>query len=144
MLVEKLPRASHYRAAISRDVELYEQSGVADKAPGKPPPPDLVDFPPEVELLAAVYDRLGEVIAAVAASAGSKKKIRPRPWARPETARDILRKRRARDNFLHLEQALTFVDEWPAEQTVPPALPGPTTTSSSTPVPTVARYGEPG
>lgn len=140
MLVDGLPRSSHYRSALSKDVDLYVESGHADKPPPQPQPPDLVEFSPEVELLAAVYDRLGEVIRAVAASAGSKKKPRLKPWTRPVTARDLVRKKRARDNFLHLDSILTFVEDWPAERTVQPVAELPPTTVTAT----AARADGPG
>lgn len=55
--------------------------------------PSLADWSPEVNLLAAAVDRLGENIAATIAAAGGKApKIRPLP--RPKTAFDRVRARR--------------------------------------------------
>lgn len=56
--------------------------------------PSLAVWSPEVEYLAGVVDRLGEVVAAVVASAGNKPpRIKPLP--RPKSAFDRARERRA-------------------------------------------------
>lgn len=138
MLVDRLPRASHLRAAQAGDVELYMTLGLDKKPPGKVPPPPLTEFSPDVELLAAVHDRLGEVIRAVAASSGSRRLPKPKPWPRPRTARDEVRRRKSLDNFRHLEQVITFVPEsdWRASL---PATPAAVTTATATTATTMQR-----
>lgn len=62
-----------------------------DDGDGAPP---LATWSPEVQYLAAVFDRLGELIAAtIAAANGKPPKVRPLP--RPRTAFDRARARRA-------------------------------------------------
>lgn len=46
----------------------------------------MTEFGPTNQLLTGIYDRLGEVIAAVVGTAGGQAKVRPSP--RPETAAD--------------------------------------------------------
>ena len=61
--------------------------------------PPISEFGPEVEALAAIYDRLGGVIHAVVASAGAKKPPKPKPYIRPVTALDRARQRHRRSGF---------------------------------------------
>jgi hypothetical protein len=117
-------------------VELFEATGGPGKPKGKPTPPDLAEWDPSVELLAAVHDRLGAIVQAVVASAGSKKKIQMRPWPRPEGARQLWERDKARRNFSHLESVITYVptDEWLTEHP-PPAPPATSTTATAERVP---------
>lgn len=114
--IDRLPRASHLRAAQSLDVEMYEAFEQQNKGRPRPPvlAPPATEFAPDVEVLAALFDRLGELIQVSIAAAGSKKKISVKPWPRPETARDIVRRRKARANIEHLESAIVFIDAEPA------------------------------
>lgn len=86
----------------------------------------MAEFSPETELLAAVFDRLGELIKVQVAASGSKKKPKIKPWTRPETAADILKARKIRDNYRHLESVLNFV---PTGDTPPPEKPSTVTAS---------------
>lgn len=90
-LVDHLPRTSHYQDALAQDDEIHE--GHVTPPPGQPKSPPLTEFSPEVEVLTAAVDRLGEVINAVLAAAGGKPKP-VRPYPRPVTAVD---RRRARE-----------------------------------------------
>lgn len=92
-LVDHLPRDSAYGQAIADDDEL-----AAVAASDGSSSPAVSEWSSEVELLAAVYDRLGDVINAVAASGGGKP-VRVRPWPRPLTAADRAAKRRKRDAY---------------------------------------------
>lgn len=83
--------------AIAEDDEYAElilgETDEDDDAPGSPP---LVMWTPEVQYLAAVVDRLGEVIQAVIATAPGGKPPKIKPLPRPRTAFDRARARRAR------------------------------------------------
>lgn len=57
--------------------------------------PSLAVWSPEVEYLAAVVDRLGEVIQAVVSTVPKAKPPRIRPLPRPKSAFDRARERRA-------------------------------------------------
>lgn len=110
MLIEGLPRASRLRQAMATDVELYrEQQQLGPQGP--PPGPPLSEFTIEAEILAAVVDRLGEIIQVTIAAAGSKKKINLKPWPRPETAAVLERRQRRREAMEHLESVIRFVDK---------------------------------
>lgn len=92
-LIDHLPRTSAYQEALADDDELAAPYVDDDVPPAKP---SMREFGPDVELLAAMYDRLGEVIQAVIGSAGGKPpNIQRTP--RPETAIDRAR-RKARDS----------------------------------------------
>ena len=114
VLIDGLPRTSHLRQAMSLDVELYRESKQQEREDGAQPPspsPPLSEFSMEAEILAAVVDRLGEVIQATIAAAGSKKKIKIKPWPRPETAAVLERRRRRQEVMEHLEEVIRFTDE---------------------------------
>lgn len=90
VLIDRLPRTSALADVMAQDDELAE--GVVVEPSSGAHRVSLTEFPPEVEALAAVVDRLGEVVAAVVASAGGKAR-RVRPWPRPVTAADRARAR---------------------------------------------------
>lgn len=102
-LVDHLPRTSHYQDALAQDDEI--QDGTVTPPSGQPTGPPLTEFSPEVEILTAAVDRLGEVANAVIAAAGGKP--RPvRPWPRPVTAADRSRARERAEVQRDLEQQL--------------------------------------
>jgi hypothetical protein len=70
---------------------------VGDTRPAHTPP--VSEFTPVVELLAAVYDRLGGVIATLAAVNGAKNPPKIKPWPRPVTALERARNRQAQADF---------------------------------------------
>lgn len=81
-LITQLPRNSFFVEAVSQDEEVAAQM---TELPQEPSGVRMSTWSPEMELLAAVFDRLGSVVAAVVASAGG----RPpdiQPFPRPETA----------------------------------------------------------
>lgn len=94
-LIDRLPRHSHYVAALADDDELADQlADQDDEDKGPPPAPPLTEFGPVEERLTLIADRLGELLRAFAA-ANSKKKPPPyKPLARPVTARQRARRRR--------------------------------------------------
>lgn len=95
VLVDHLPVDSAFAEASAQDDELAEllaaeRDDEDEDAPARAP--RITEFGPTNQLLTAVYDRLGEVIAAIVASAGGKPPpVRPSP--RPETAADRLAKK---------------------------------------------------
>ncbi len=77
-------------AALADDDDLAAQLVAArdDAAAGKQKPKRaIVDWSAEVEMLTALYDRVGELIQAVVASSGVKPRQVP-PGPRPTTAMD--------------------------------------------------------
>jgi hypothetical protein len=71
----------------------------------KPPGPRLSEWTPEVGLLAALTDRLGELIAVTVAANSGKKPESPKMTPRPRTAVD----RALRD--ASRTRALSIIDE---------------------------------
>lgn len=61
--------------------------------------PSMREWSPEVELLAAIFDRLNGVI-----QIQSEKNLRLKPWPAPKTARDVLRQRERRKTRERLTQ----------------------------------------
>lgn len=93
-VIDGLPSNSAFGEAVANDDEAVERhlELVGDQsAPGGP---KLSEFGPSEELLAALYDRLGEVIQAVIGSQGGKPP-NFHPWPRPALAVDRVRRRRA-------------------------------------------------
>lgn len=93
-LIDWLPRNSAYMQAISDDEEFAEHVlNDPDASKKGDRRPRVSEWSIEVEKLTDVVDRLGEVMQAVVAAAGSKPpKVRPQP--RPKTAIDRLREQR--------------------------------------------------
>jgi hypothetical protein len=90
-LIDRLPRDSHFIAALADDDDLADE--LADEDDGPPPPPPLTEWSPVVDRLTAVVDLLGQLIATTAGAAGAKAKPPP-PQPRPVTARDRAKRRR--------------------------------------------------
>lgn len=97
-LIDHLPRDSAFAEAVAEDDELAERQ-VVHLDTGRKRTPPVSEFSPDVELLAAVYDRLGHLIAMTAAAAGAKRPPKPKPWPRPVTALERARHRQARAQF---------------------------------------------
>lgn len=85
-LIEHLPRDSAFAEAIAQDDERFEGVALTDFQAEAPSIP-LTEFGPQQELLAAIYDRLGEVVN-VGIQQGGGKPVAIRPWPRPVTAAD--------------------------------------------------------
>ena len=113
MLANALPRASRLRQEMSLDVEMYRaaKEQMPDDVMAPPPAPPMSEYTLEAEILAAVLDRLGEVIQATISAAGSKKKIKIKPWPRPETAANIEKRVRRQEVMDHLESVINFVEK---------------------------------
>jgi hypothetical protein len=98
-LIDHLPRHSFFIEAVSQDEELAE--ALAQSAPEEDPEERLSIWTPERELLAAVYDRLGSVIAAlVAVNGGHPPDIIPFP--RPVSAAQRARIKSRREDHARL------------------------------------------
>jgi hypothetical protein len=87
-LIRHLPRNSLTREAMVNDDEMVAELVRADPKAVKPPKhPRFAEWTPEVEALADVTDRLGDVVKGLTGLAG--KRPRPiKPVPRPKTAFD--------------------------------------------------------
>ncbi len=81
MLISRLPAASALWEAQANDPE-YARWAVSQ--PSVEASPRLSEYSTSVELLAAIFDRLGELTRVTVASAGGKPG-EVRPWPRPMT-----------------------------------------------------------
>lgn len=90
-LIDRLPRDSHFVAALADDDELADQ--LADDEGEPLPPPPLTEWSPVVDRLTTVVDLLGQLVA-VTANAGGAKVKPPPPAPRPVTARHRAKQRR--------------------------------------------------
>lgn len=86
-LLVHLPRDSALMSALAADPEF-----ASGKEPGPPP---MSDFGPQVEVLAALHDRMGTLLTMLGVE-GLK------PWPRPQTAGEVQRaaERRRRHDAL--------------------------------------------
>lgn len=95
-ILDQLPRTSAYAQALALDEDLAEQvSELPDTERKAQWSRSHRDYTPEVEMLTAVFDRLGELIRVTAAVHGSRGK--PPPLGpRPAYAVDRVRRQLAR------------------------------------------------
>lgn len=95
-ILEHLPRTSAYVQALATDEEMAEQVA---KLPEEDRSTSWVrshrDYTAEVEMLTAVFDRIGELIRISAAARGARGKP-PAPGPRPAYAIERIRKRETR------------------------------------------------
>jgi len=105
--LEHLPRTSAYVQALATDEEIAEQvaeisgddgAGAWQRAHR--------DYSAEVEMLTAVYDRLGELVRISAAVRGAKAGRPATPGPRPVYAIERVRKRRSRQKHDQLVNRL--------------------------------------
>ncbi|WP_335936617.1 hypothetical protein [Streptomyces sp. PTD5-9] len=101
-LVEQLPAASRTMLAMADDDDL-----IASLPEPEPGPPPLASWTPEVEHLALIADRIGDLIAAVHNTVAKKPARPPRPLPRPQTARDRIRQQRRRARHQLIKDRLT-------------------------------------
>ena len=92
-MVDHLPRTSAFSAAVADDDDLAAQRELGVSGRSTPP---LTEWDPSVELLAAIFDRLGDVANAPFLAAGGKAG-RVQPWPRPVTAWHRVQAARLRD-----------------------------------------------
>lgn len=96
-ILDQLPRTSAYVQALAIDEELAEQR-LADLPDRKPVwTRDHREYTAEVEMLSAVFDRLGELVRVTAAMRGAKGG-QPQPAPRPMFAIDRVLRRRRRES----------------------------------------------
>lgn len=101
-LIDHLPRTSAFSHAVAKDEELA--AALAGEPSGRREVP-FTEWSPETEALAAVVNRLSEVVNAIVASAGGKP--RPvKPYPHPISAADKVRAQRRREAALELEAQL--------------------------------------
>jgi len=130
-LVDALPRHSAYVEALCDDDELAEYLLTAETSAADRAWTPLSQYTPELEMATNLYDRLGELIQAVTASAGARPpKIRPYP--RPRTAADRIRHRRAQDRHRTLVARMLPDGPQPAPA---PSLPPPPVRAAGDPLP---------
>jgi hypothetical protein len=91
---------------VAEDDELADMNVARPDDRRKRTPP-ISEFNAAVELLAALHDRLGNLITVVAATAGSKRPPKPRPWPRPVTAIERARNRQAKADFDDIVRLVT-------------------------------------
>lgn len=96
-MIEGLPRDSHYSEALALDTELARMNN--GQAPAAEPRPAMRDWSPEVELLAAIFDRMNAFI-----QTQSEKNLRLKPWPTPLTAKELLRREERKRNRSRLMQ----------------------------------------
>jgi hypothetical protein len=110
VLVDRLPGSSATVEAQLGDPEYAAWVAGQPERSG-PVPPRLSDWTPDVARLTDIYDRLGELVAAVIAASSKDGKFRPPPPSpRPVTEVDRLKARARRSRHLAL------VDEVKAAQ----------------------------
>lgn len=68
--------------------------------------PSMREWSPEVELLAAIFDRMNSFI-----QTQSEKKLRLKPWPSPYTAADVLRDREKRKSRARLTKLVADAQE---------------------------------
>lgn len=106
--------SSAFMEAQLNDPDVAEWIAAQPEKPGSGRPA-LRDFTPEVASLYDVVDRLGEVVAAIIASAGGKPPA-VTPLPRPRTGIEKARARKARERHLSLVEEVKQAQERWAEQ----------------------------
>lgn len=110
LILDRLPTSSAYREAVLDDPEVAEALMQRLEPQRRSAGPRLSEFDTNVALLTDIYDRLGDVIAAVVMSNGGKDpKVRPAP--RPLTGLDRARKRLEDRQFAALEAEFKAAQE---------------------------------
>lgn len=107
-LLEFLPRTSAYAQAMATDEELAaELLKLPQAETGKAGQWSRShrDYTAEVEMLSAVFDRLGELIRVTAATRGARGR-QPSPAPRPVSAFERVRHRLAADRHKRLTERL--------------------------------------
>lgn len=106
-VVSGLPRNSAYGEALALDESLVDTSTSARRTSrGEQEPPSMREWSPEVELLAAIFDRLNGVI-----QIQTEKNLRLKPWPVPLTAAEVLRQRTRRQNRQRLTELIADAQE---------------------------------
>lgn len=104
-VIEGLPRNSAYGESLALDETLVDPAGDRRKTE-EMPRPSVREWSPEVELLAAIFDRLNGVI-----QIQSEKNLRLKPWPSPVTAAEVLRNRERRNRRKRLDELIAEAKE---------------------------------
>ena len=102
-LIDHLPRTSAFSHAVAQDEELA--TALAGEPSGRREVP-FTEWSPETEALAAVVNRLSEVVNAIIATIPGGKPRPVKPYPHPISAADKVRARRRREAALELEAQL--------------------------------------
>jgi hypothetical protein len=102
--LEHLPRTSAYHSAIAEDEELAAE--LARLPEQRPSPPRLAEFSPEMQALAEIRDLLATLIGVQVARAG-KKPSKVKPYPRPVSAVERIRRRQQYQKHQSLVERLT-------------------------------------
>jgi len=117
--IDGLPRYSRLSEALAQDDELARHSQPADDSATAAPEVRFTEWTPEAERLAVVADRLGAILSAIAAMAGTKYSVPPEP--RPVGALSRLRESEEDDSYRDIVAAVEEAQErWAAAQTQTP------------------------
>lgn len=107
-LLARLPRQSHYKAALASDDEVV---ALMPESLGDYRPP-LTEWSPEVEHLAVIADAVRALPAVISASAGVKNgPAVPKSLPRPDTAWERLKAKRARNTQVRTLSAIRAAQE---------------------------------
>lgn len=94
-VIEQLPRTSAYAQAMATDDKLAHEMASLPDAGGKAKwRRSYRDYSPEVEMLSALFDRVGELIRVTAGTRGARSKS-PQPAPRPIPAIERIKRRNA-------------------------------------------------
>lgn len=96
-VIEHLPRNSHYGEALALDESLVDPNA----KPSSNARPSVREWSPEVELLAAIFDRMNAFIQTQA-----EKNLRLKPWPGPLTAAELLKQYQRAQNRTRLERLI--------------------------------------
>ncbi len=105
-VIEGLPRHSAYGEALALDESLVDPASASARPSAEQARPSVREWSPEVELLAAIFDRLNGVI-----QIQSEKNLRLKPWPSPLTAAEVLRQRERRNNRRRLAELVAEAQE---------------------------------
>lgn len=110
-MIEHLPRNSAYAEALALDQSLLDRLERPTRGKREQPRPKVREWSAEVELLAAIFDRLNGVI-----QIQSKKNLHLKPWPRPITAAEVMRAYKRRQTRSRLEQLVADAQRQAAAQ----------------------------
>lgn len=94
-MVHGLPRNSAYGEALALDKDLVDPASESKQEQARP---SMREWSAEVELLAAIFDRMNAFI-----QTQSEKDLRLKPWPSPLTAAEVIRQYDRRQKRSRLE-----------------------------------------
>lgn len=108
-MIDGLPRHSHYGEAIAMDKALVDPQ--QQDRPGSQPRPSMREWSPEVELLAAVFNRMNSFVQTQA-----EKDLKLKPWPTPLTAAELVTAEQRRQRRARLTERITEAQQRYREQ----------------------------